>query len=254
MNWLALEGFFLIFVRTTAFLAATPFFYVRSVPSYTKLGFGLIVSGLLFPVIDLGSMLQGTSNMMYVLVVVQETLVGLILGFTTTLVFTAIRIGGELLDLHMGFAMASLFDPASGTRTTLIGEYLYIVAILLFFALDGHHSLLLLLQKSYQVVPPGGAVFETKLVGVFVDMFSSMFALGFKIAAPLIAIMFISDLSLSFVSRTVPQLNVFMMGFPLKAGFGMLALIVFLPLFLTLMGGVLAQMEKDLLQVMWSLQ
>lgn len=254
MDWSVLEGFLLVFVRTSAFLVTAPLFNIRSVPSYTKIGFGLVISGLLVSVLDLGPVIKNTSEMMLVLVVVQETLVGLVLGFTATLVFTAIRIAGELLDLQMGFAMASLFDPATGTRTTLIGEYLYIVAILLFFALDGHHSLLLLLQKSYEVVPPSGAVFQLRMVDSILGLFSTMFALGFKIAAPLIAVLFISDLSLGFVSKTVPQLNVFIMGFPLKVGFGMLTLIVFIPLFVSLVGSLLSQMQKDLLQVMWSLK
>lgn len=254
MGWVALEGFFLVFVRTTAFLAAAPLIFIKGVPSYTKVGFALVVSGLLFPVLDFGSLPRDISTVMYVVTVIQETMVGLILGFTATMVFTAIKIGGELIDLHMGFAMANLFDPVSGSRTTLMGEYLYIVAILLFFAIDGHHSLLLLLQKSYQVIPPAGAVFKPGFVEAIVGMFSAMFALGFKIAAPLIAVMFISDLALSFVSRTVPQLNVFMMGFPLKIGFGVLTLIIFLPLFATLISGVVADMEKDLLRIMWSLR
>lgn len=250
MDWFTLEGYFLVFIRTTAFLAAAPFFYIRSVPAYTKIGFGLLLAGLLYPVLNLGQAVPNASSPAYFAAVIQETLVGLILGFTATLVFSAIRMGGELIDLHMGFAMASLFDPASGVRTTLIGEFLYILAMLLFFALDGHHSLLLLLSKSYQAVPPAGAIFKPSLVKEIVGIFSAAFALGFKIAAPIITVMFISDISLSLVSRTVPQLNVFIMGFPLKVAFGMLALLVFLPLFSNLVVGVVAEMQKDVLKVM----
>jgi len=252
MSWFALEGFFLVFVRTTTFLMAVPFFFIGSVPVYARVGLGLIISGMLYSALDLGSALQGGSAVLLSLTVVQETLVGLILGFTATLVFSAIRIGGELIDLHMGFAMAGLFDPVSGSRTTVVGNFLYIVAALLFFAMDGHHSLLLLLSRSYEAVPLAGAVFEPKLAEEILGIFTAMFTLGFKIAAPLIAVMFISDLALSFVSRTVPQLNVFIMGFPLKAGFGMLALIVFLPLFISVVNGIVTEMEKDLLRLMGS--
>lgn len=250
MDWHSLGCFFLVFIRTTAFMASAPFFYIRSVPAYTKIGFGLVLAALLFPVLQLGQGVPEAGSAAYLLAVIQEALVGLILGFVATLVFSAIRMGGELVDLHMGFAMASLFDPLSGVRTTLMGEFLYITAMLLFFALNGHHTLLLLLSRSYEAVPLAGAVFEPGLAGEVAGIFSSAFVLGFKLAAPIITVMFISDIALSLVSRTVPQLNVFIMGFPLKVAFGTLALVVFLPLFANLVGGVLAEMQVDVLKVM----
>lgn len=250
MDWLYLEGFFLVFIRTTAFLVAAPFFYIRSVPTYTKVGLGLVLALLLYPVLDLGQAVPEAGSAVYLLTVIQETLVGLTLGFVATLVFSAIRMGGELIDLHMGFAMASLFDPLSGVRTTLIGEFLYIVAMLLFLALNGHHTLLLLLSRSYQAIPPAGVVFEPQLAGDIAKIFSLAFTLGFKLAAPIITVMFISDIALSLVSRTVPQLNVFILGFPLKVAFGTLALLVFLPFFANLVGGVFTEMQVNMLRVM----
>lgn len=250
MDWIILESFFLVFVRATAFMISAPFFYIRSVPSYTKVGFGFAVAVLLFPVLDASKTVSVLGNGGYLLAVAQETLVGLILGFTATLVFSAIRIGGEFIDLNMGFAMASLFDPASDTRTTLVGQFLYIVAMLLFFLMDGPQSLLLLLSKSYSAVPVAGAVFKPELAGEITGIFSTTFALGLKIAAPIIAVTLISDIALSLVSRTVPQLNVFIMGFPLKIIFGSLALIIFLPYFSNLMEVVLEEMGKSLVKVM----
>jgi flagellar biosynthetic protein FliR len=250
MDRFILEEFLLIFVRTTAFMFAAPFFSIRNVPVYIKVSFGLILAALLYPVLNINQVAPDAGSSLYWLSVIQETLVGLILGFTATLAFSAIRMAGQFIDLHIGFAMAGLFDPVSGVHTTLIGEFLYIMAMLLFFVLDGHHTLLILLSRSYEAVPLMGAVFEPALAGEVAAIFYSAFALGFKIAAPIITVMFISDISLSLISRTVPQLNVFITGFPLKVGFGFLALIVFIPLFANLVGGVVSEMQRALLKVM----
>lgn len=250
MNWSIFLSFLLVFVRTTAFMFTAPFFSIRSVPVHIKVGFGLVLAALLFPVLDLGQAAPGLGGGGYFLAVVQETLVGMILGFTATLAFSAIRMAGQIIDLHIGFAMAGLFDPVSGVHTTLIGEFLHLMAMLLFFVLDGHHTLLILLSRSYDAVALTGAVFEPALAVEIARIFASAFALGFKIAAPIITVMFISDISLSLISRTVPQLNVFITGFPLKVGFGFLALIVFIPLFANLVGGVVSEMQQALLKVM----
>lgn len=244
---------FWVFIRTTSFLVVSPFFQIRRVPAFVKVGTGLILALLLLPAVSMENMVVPVTTAGLVLVVIQETLVGLILGFAATLVFAAIRLAGELIDLHIGFSMASLFDPQSGMSTTLLGQFLYILAVLLFLTLDGHHSLLMALAKSLELVPLTGAVFQGTLAGQMAGLFSEMFVLGFKIAAPLIAVMVISDLSLSLVSRTVPQLNVFIIGFPLKAGLGMLTLIFIMPLLAVVVAGIIGQMEKDLMFVIRSL-
>jgi len=239
----------LVLVRVTSFVVTSPFFAIRIVPAYVKVGLGVILAFLLFPVIDLSQMPAATGTASFIVMVIQESLVGMILGFVATLIFTAIRVAGELIDLHIGFSMASLFDPQTGANITLIGQFMYILAILLFLTLDGHHSLLMALAKSFEMIPVAGFVFEKKLAVEIVSFFTAMFLLGFKIAAPLIAVMLISDLSLSFISRTVPQIHVFIIGFPLKAGLGMLVLIIILPLFATVISGIVVQMERDLMQV-----
>jgi len=252
LSWMELQGIMLVLVRVTSFVVTSPFFAIRVVPAYVKVGLGVILAFLLFPVIDLSQMPAATGTAGFIVMVIQESLVGMILGFVATLIFTAIRVAGELIDLHIGFSMASLFDPQTGANITLIGQFMYILAILLFLMLDGHHSLLMALAKSFEIIPVAGSVFEKKLAVEIVSFFTAMFLLGFKIAAPIIAVMLISDLSLSFISRTVPQIHVFIIGFPLKAGLGMLVLIIILPLFATVISGIVAQMERDLMQVIRS--
>jgi flagellar biosynthetic protein FliR len=150
----------------------------------------------------------------------------------------------------MGLAMSSLFDPQNATSTTVVSRFLYILGLLLFFQLNGHHTLLLYLQASFCHLPLGGVSFDGTMTWVVVKLFGAMFALALRIALPIIAVLLVSDLALCLVARTVPQLNVFILGFPLKAGLGVLTLIAILPLLLTVFTNLFSQMEQDLALVL----
>ncbi|KYH32652.1 flagellar biosynthetic protein FliR [Neomoorella mulderi] len=239
------ELFFLVLVRTTSFFVTAPFFGIRGVPPLVKAGLGLLVSMLLFPVLPAGQpTFTGTGA--YALAVLNESMAGLALGYLATLIFSAIQVAGQLLDLHMGLGMASLFDPQNATSTTLMGQFFAILGLLLFFQLDGHHTLLLALQESFRLLPLGGVHFDGNIAWAVVKLFSGMFSLAVRIAAPVIVVLLIADLALSLIARTVPQLNVFILGFPLKIGLGLLVLIAILPILATVFHNLFSQMEHDL--------
>jgi len=143
-----------------------------------------------------------------------------------------------------------LLDPQTGSRVTLLGQYLYVFGLLLFLQLDAHHLLLRLLADSFRFVPLNTTLITTKITWQIWQTFIGMFSLAFQIAAPLIVLLLASDLVLSLIARSVPQLNVFMVGFPLKAGLGILILNLMIPLFLTLFGYLLTVLERDMLTVM----
>jgi flagellar biosynthetic protein FliR len=146
----------------------------------------------------------------------------------------------------MGLGMASLFDPQNAATTTIMGQFFAILGLLLFFQLDGHHTLLLALQESFRLLPLGGVHFDGNIIWTVVKLFSGMFSLAVRIAVPVIVVLLIADLALSLIARTVPQLNVFILGFPLKIGLGLLVLIAILPLLATVFRNLFSQIEHDL--------
>jgi len=182
----------------------------------------------------------------YSILIIKEVVVGLILGFASILTFTAIKIAGELIDNQMGFAMASLIDPQSNTSITLIGQFMYLLQILLFLAVDGHHRLLMAISYSYSLIPVTGAVFNTTFVSATLKIFMEMFSLGIRMAAPFIVAFLICDIALGIMARTVPQLNVFVLSFPMKTGLGLITIIAVLPVMTALVNNVLNVMEKDI--------
>ena len=251
LDFLQLSAAFLVLVRISAFTITAPFFSIKGIPVLTKVGFAVLLTFLTIPFVP--QLESVNSVLVFMLLVGKEVMTGILLGFTTNLVLQAVRIGGEMIDLQMGFAMARVLDPQSGTQVTLMGNVEYTFAILLFFVFNGHHALILAIVKSFQLVPLGAGSFGGDLAQQLVSLFVGMFAVAFKIAAPVLAVLLISDISLGLVARTVPQLNVFILGFPIKAGLGMLVVALVLPMLAGVISDLLVQMEKDLILIMESL-
>ncbi|MEW6624286.1 MAG: flagellar biosynthetic protein FliR [Bacillota bacterium] len=249
LDYSVIQVWLLLFARMASFIFIAPFFSMQGIPALLKVGFSFLLSVIIYPIVNyvpLGELTPGVWWFM----VIKEVAVGLAMGFLAGMIFSAIRIAGELIDIQMGFAMASVLDPQTQFRTTLMGQFKYLVAMLVFIALDGHHVLIAALAHSYSVVPIAGADVQPVLGLFFLKVFIGMFALAFKIAAPIIAVLVISDISLGLIARTVPQLNVFILGFPLKAGLGMVTVALVLPLFVVVIGYLISQMERDLISVL----
>lgn len=244
INFDQLQVLFLVFARTTAFAATAPFFSIRNAPALVKVGLGALLALLIFPAAQsttLPSTLLGFS-----LEAAGEVLVGLGLGFTATLWLTAVKMAGELGDLQVGFAMTGLVDVLSGSRTSLIGEYFYLLGVLLFLIINGHHNLIMSLARSYQLVPVGAGSINEAVTDHIVRVFTGMFALAFRIALPILVVLFITDLALGLVARTVPQLNVFILGFPIKVALGIILIGVLSSLLVEVVQNIASLMERDM--------
>jgi flagellar biosynthetic protein FliR len=134
--------------------------------------------------------------------------------------FAAFQFGGRLVDLQMGFGVAGLIDPSTNTQSPLIGTVLNMMAVLTFFLLDGHHLVIKGLAISLEKIPPGVGIISINL-DALVAQFSVIFVLGFAIVAPVIVTIFLMEIAMAVAARTMPQVNIFIMSFPLKIFVGL---------------------------------
>lgn len=245
-------GFFLVAVRTTTFIAVAPFFSVRNFPNQVKVFFGVVLALVIFPSITIDQ-LPLNNFFAYFLLVLSESTVGLLIGLSSNFMFNAFRIAGQLVDLQIGNAMAQIFDPSQGSQNTLLGQVFNLMAVMIFLGLNGHHSLILALIKSFTMVPLGNGEIAGGTVSLLVTTFTSMIAIAVQIAAPIIAVLIIIDISLGMIGKTVPQINVFMTGFPLKIGLGLLTIAFILPLLVSASQYIVNQIEKDLIMLLRSM-
>ncbi|AIQ64438.1 flagellar biosynthesis protein FliR [Paenibacillus stellifer] len=223
--------FLLIFCRITAFFVVVPVFSSRNIPMSFKIGLAFFVSLVVFTVRGTGIVVQEDLNL--VLLIVREVLIGLLLGFIGYLMFMMIQTAGSFIDLQIGFSIANVIDPLSGASAPLLGNFKYMIALLLFLGMNGHHYLLDAIVNSYNWVPLNNSVLERMMDGTLSDFlirtFGQAFMLALQMSAPLVTALFLTDLGLAFLARTAPQYNVFVIGVPLKIIVGLALLMILMP-------------------------
>ena len=184
---------FFITLRITAYLSTVGVFYPTGTPVVLKGAFALILSLAVVPGVDTATVSEISNLYTIIFFAVSEILTGLILGYISNLIFQAVKLAGAWMDIHAGFSMISILDPASNTSTTLLGNFSNFVAIAFFFIIDGHHILLNLLIKSVTIIPIGNTiVYEDTLISMMKTIFE-YFALGIEMAIPLVIVIIITD-------------------------------------------------------------
>lgn len=161
----------------------------------------------------------------FILAAVSEVVLGGALAFGLFAAFGAFLWGGRLLDMQIGFGVANLFDPITRAQAPLLGTALNMMAVAIFFAIDGHHWLIRGLAASFQYFPPGNARTEFD-ISAFSAQFGLMFSLGLALVAPVVFMLLLMDIALAAVSRTMPQVNIFIVSMPLKIVLGIFVLAV----------------------------
>jgi flagellar biosynthesis protein FliR len=239
---LSLEYFFgftftqilLGFARTSGLMVTAPVFQSSFVPVPVKIFFSFALSLVVAPFISSDFDLAKFSFLMSVFTLIQEVLIGLIMGFMVNLSFYALQIAGYYLDTTLGFGVINILDPNTGAEVPLMAQLNNIMALLIFLAINGHHTLILSLIQSFEVIKPGMLFMNKEVVGFFVKAFANMFYLGFKIAIPIMGTIFLVDIALGVIAKLIPQINVFMLGFPIKITLGLLMYILFIPIYVFL--------------------
>jgi flagellar biosynthetic protein FliR len=156
----------------------------------------------------------------------REVVLGLIIGFAASLPFLGARMGGILMGQQMGLGIAALFDPGAGDQCQIIGRLLWLLAIAGFVLLGGHELLLLAVLHSFEHMPPGIALSEIGWLGLLSGLLLSAFELALRVAAPLLALIMLESIAVGFLGRTVPQLNILSVGFPLRILLGLAVLLI----------------------------
>lgn len=241
------DVFLLVFVRMTGLFVIAPIFGRRNVPAYFKIGFSFFIALILVNTTAVQSIQYDDSILAYTLLIVKEFMVGLTMGFTAYIVISAVYVAGEIIDMQVGFSIANVMDPISNVQIPMTSNVYFIISMLLFLSMDGHHMLIKALFDSFATLPPGMASFDASLADGLIGVFSTVFATGFKIAAPIVAAVLITDIALGTISRMVPQLNIFVIGMPLKILLGLFVILVTIPAFITIMKGLFSLMDSSVL-------
>lgn len=214
---------FLVLMRTSGLVVSAPILGHRRVPAPLKAGLIAVLALALAP------QASAAPGAMPILVAAPfELLIGLALGFIISLGFEAVELGGRLLSLQMGLSLGAVFSPTTSEGATVLDPFFSIFAGLLFLALNLHLAVVRALAASFTTLPIGGG-WPTNLFLLVARMTTLALELGIRIAMPLALVLLLTELAVALLARAIPQINVFILGLPLKMAVGLAVLVVALP-------------------------
>ncbi len=224
-----IESLIFIFLRVSACIVSLPVIGNNNIPVKVKGGLSLLIAFLIFPVIRYEPVPLDIVPLS--LKMAGEVIIGIMIGLMGRLLFSGIQLAGQLIGFQMGFAIVNVVDPVSSTQVSIISEFQYLLAMLIFFAVNGHHIFLYAIAESYKIIPPLDFHFSASLMEYLIDYSRDLFVVAIKTGAPIIGLLLLTSVSLGLIARTVPQMNIFIVGFPLKIALGLIAIGISLPLF-----------------------
>lgn len=243
------QNYFLIFVRILSIFFITPVFGSRNFPNMARIGLSLFLALVLLPVLPQNKNIP-QQVIPYIMLVLREVIIGILIGVVAILLLVAIQIAGHLIDIQMGYALVNIIDPITGTQASIIGQILYIVAILVFLLVNGHHLIISALYNSFLLIPPGEFSYSTKTAWAMSKFGSEMWAIALKVSLPLVGVLFVIEIGMGFIARTVPQINVFLVGFPLRIALGLLFLGICMPIFVLVFKELTYKLFNNIILIM----
>jgi flagellar biosynthetic protein FliR len=212
-----------------------------------KAALAMLISILVVPtMVDTPFLTIESSLLLFFIYALSEFAIGLSIGFIATLFFDAINLAGQLIDMQMGFGIVNVVDPQSGAQMPVMGTFKYFLTMFFYLSLNGHILLLDALIKSYEIIPLGNFSVDITLMNFIIYVTTNLFVIALKIALPYVGALFATDFILGIIARTVPQMNVFMIGMPLKIGIGFILSIVIIPLYIYMLSAFFEKSFTDI--------
>lgn len=225
-TWIA--AFLWPLARMLGLIASAPLFGNAGVPVSVKVILGTMLALVIAPAIPEMPAANPTS-MAGLLILAQEMLIGLAMGFAMRIVFAAIEMAGEAASLTMGLGFATFFDPLTQGRSGAISQFLALMATMAFLSVNGHLVLIEVLAESFYTMPVSATPLSTNGPLELVRWGGEIFRAGLQLSLPLIAALLMTNIALGILTRAAPQLNLFGIGFPISLGVGFLVLSLTLP-------------------------
>ncbi|MFH2049464.1 MAG: flagellar biosynthetic protein FliR [bacterium] len=241
-----LQIFLLVLLRASGLILIAPIFSDNTIPKTIRVGLVIILSGIIVSVINHPEIQTITSLWQLAGLAIKEILIGFVIGLTFNLVFMGIKTGGAILGYQLGFAMVSLPDVDTSGQVSVIARFWVLIATLIFLIINGHHMVITALVDSYRAIPVGTASMSAPIAELMMKYTGYVFVIAVKLAAPVIVTLFLTDVALGLISKVMPTMNVFFVGFPIKIGVGLTVVALSLPLFAYVLENFVNLMDSEM--------
>lgn len=244
-----LGAFIWPFFRILALVSSAPVLGNPAVPVRVKVGLAAVLTIVLAPV--LGSMPAAEpGSAIGLLILAQQIVIGLAIGFTMRIIFTAVEMAGNIIGMQMGLGFANIFDPQNAAQISIVAQFLGLFATLVFLALNGHLYMIEVLAQSFQALPVAVQPFSAAGWRALAGWGGEIFMAGLLLSMPIMAALLTTNLALGIMTRAAPQLNVFSVGFPITLAAGFVVLAIALPYFVPLFDSMLHDALQMTMQIL----
>jgi len=236
--------FMLVFIRISTIMMFIPIFGSPNIPWIVKAGFCLLLS--IFVAGSINMNLSSMDNTILIFSIVSDFLIAISIGLIVRFIFDGIQIAGQYISYEMGFTVISVIDPLSNVQSSIISQLKQLIALLIFFAINGHHYLIKAVVASFRYIPIGKLVFGQYFFKNIVDLSSRIFIIALKLSVPILIVMFLTNLAMGIITRAMPQINIFILSFPVYIGIGFITMGIFMPFFVKFIKNSIYWMITDM--------
>ncbi|GAB1372135.1 hypothetical protein MASR1M45_21970 [Candidatus Kapaibacterium sp.] len=242
----------LIFIRILGMLASAPVFKSTVIKPHLKIFFAALMA-LIMTTSFWESQPKIEFELLNISVIaLKEFFFGVLIGYSASAVFFAARFAGGVIDMEMGYNTSMLFDPSSMTPT-LVGEIKDLIALMIFFIINGPNQLIEALYASFRAVPLSTFAISDATIQLLIKMVVTVFILALKFASPVLIALFCTNFSLALLARVAPQTNIFILSFQVKIAVGLLVLFSIVPLLVYVIKWALESFQSNTLQIIMTL-
>lgn len=212
-----------------------------AIPQIAKIGFSFFVAAVIFPTIVVQGYAIPPDPFHFFLLVLGEILIGIIIGFFLTVVYASFQVAGQFFSLQMGFGASEVFDPLAQIEIPLLGQFLNLVAMLVFLTMGGFQKFMIKgVGASFKALKAVDLVLENeRLFAVFTGGLGRLFEAALMISFPILGTLFIISVSVGLLAKAAPQMNLLMIGFPIAIGVAFLILFVTMPFLMETFGKII---------------
>lgn len=243
-----LGAFLLIVGRLSGLFLVAPFLSTRTIPVRVKAACVAALTIFMMPLVEIPAD-YARLDWMFIVRMSYEVLIGLAIGFVFLTLFLAVSAAGEIIDFQMGFGMSQVIDPVQGVNNTVLSKFYFMLAVVVFLMANGHLVMIKTALGSFSAMPVGSLAVPAGWAPSVLRLLSDVLLLALRIGAPIIGTLFVADIVFGVVARAVPQLNIFVVGFPAKILLGLVAVAVTLPLTLKFFQSLMGNLETLLARV-----
>jgi len=235
-----LTVFILVFLRVSIILLLMPVFGAPNIPWMVKAGLSLFLSLIVVNTINMNA--ENINNNLLILMIISDFFIALSIGFMIHFIFDGIQMAGQYMSYQMGFTIVNVIDPVSSSQISIISQFKQLLALFILLAINGHHYFVWMTPVSFKLIPIDKIANPDYLFMNIIKLSSEIFIIALKLSSPIVITMFFANLAMGIIARTMPQINIFILSFPLYIGLGLLLMGLFLPFFAEFVKHLIYQM------------